>query len=84
VAEGEKLLHALGFRVARVRYHGEVARIELERDQIARVFEPEIRDTVERELKRIGFRFVTIDLKGFRSGSLNEGIVAPASSPPRG
>jgi pyridinium-3,5-biscarboxylic acid mononucleotide sulfurtransferase len=84
VAEGEKLLHALGFRVARVRYHGDVARIELERDQIARVFEPEIRDTVERELKRIGFRFVTIDLKGFRSGSLNEGIVAPASPPPRG
>jgi pyridinium-3,5-biscarboxylic acid mononucleotide sulfurtransferase len=84
VAEGEKLLHALGFRVARVRYHGEVARIELERDQIARVFEPEIRDTVERELKRIGFRFVTIDLKGFRSGSLNEGIVTPAPSPPRG
>lgn len=84
VAEGEKLLHALGFRVARVRYHGEVARIELERDQIARVFEPEIRDTVERELKRIGFRFVTIDLKGFRSGSLNEGIVTPAHSPPRG
>jgi uncharacterized protein len=84
VAEGEQLLHALGFRVARVRYHGEVARIELERDQIARVFEPEIRDTVEREFKRIGFRFVTIDLKGFRSGSLNEGIVTPAGSPPRG
>jgi len=84
VAEGEKLLHALGFRVARVRYHGEVARIELERDQIARVFEPEIRDTVERELLRIGFRFVTIDLRGFRSGSLNEGIVTPTPSPPRG
>jgi pyridinium-3,5-biscarboxylic acid mononucleotide sulfurtransferase len=84
VAAGEQLLHALGFRVARVRYHGEVARIELERDQIARVFEPEIRDRVERELKRIGFRFVTIDLKGFRSGSLNEGIVTPAGSPPRG
>jgi pyridinium-3,5-biscarboxylic acid mononucleotide sulfurtransferase len=83
VAEGEKVLHALGFRVARVRYHGEVARIELEREQIARVFEPEIRDIVERELKRIGFRFVTIDLKGFRSGSLNEGIVTPAPSPPR-
>ena len=84
VAAGEKLLHALGFRVARVRYHGEVARIELERDQIARVFQPEIRDKVERELKRVGFRFVTIDLRGFRSGSLNEGIVTPAGSPLRG
>ncbi len=74
VANGENLLHSLGFKVARVRYHGEVARIELERDQIARVFEPEIRDTVETEFKKIGFRFVTIDLKGFRSGSLNEGL----------
>jgi uncharacterized protein len=80
VSEGEKVLHGLGFQVARVRYHGDVARIELERDQIARVFEPEIREFVERELKRIGFRFVTIDLKGFRSGSLNEGIFATESS----
>jgi uncharacterized protein len=80
VSEGEKVLHALGFRVARLRYHGDVARIELERSEMARVFDPEIRDIVDRELKRIGFRFVTIDLKGFRSGSLNEGIVAAAAT----
>src|SRR5208282_3363844 len=83
VSEGEKVLHALGFRVARVRYHGDVARIELERSEMARVFEPEVRDLVDRELKRIGFRFVTIDLKGFRSGSLNEGIVTPQNSSSR-
>jgi len=83
VSEGEEVLHALGFRVARVRYHGDVARIELERSEMARVFEPEIRDLVDRELKRIGFRFVTIDLKGFRSGSLNEGIVTPRNSSSR-
>ncbi|MGO9450065.1 MAG: ATP-dependent sacrificial sulfur transferase LarE [Candidatus Binataceae bacterium] len=83
VAEGEKVLHALGFRVARVRYHGEVARIEVERSEMARVFEPEVRDLVDRELKRIGFRFVTIDSKGFRSGSLNEGIVPSENSPQR-
>ncbi len=80
VEDGEKILHALGFRVARVRYHGEVARIEVESSQIARILEPEIRDIVDRELKKIGFRFVTIDLKGFRSGSLNEGIVNSASA----
>ncbi len=74
VAEGEKLLHAMGFRVARVRYHGDVARLELEQSEIARVLEPDLRDSVDREFKRIGFRFVTIDLKGFRSGSLNEGL----------
>jgi pyridinium-3,5-biscarboxylic acid mononucleotide sulfurtransferase len=74
VAAGEKLLHAMGFRVARVRYHGDVARLELEQSEIARVLEPALRDTLDREFKKIGFRFVTIDLKGFRSGSLNEGL----------
>ncbi|HTR63705.1 MAG TPA: ATP-dependent sacrificial sulfur transferase LarE [Candidatus Binataceae bacterium] len=76
VSEGEKVLHSLGFRVARVRYHGDVARIEVERDKLAQVLEPETRGIVERELKRIGFGSVTIDPKGFRSGSLNEGIVS--------
>ena len=79
VAAGEKLLHSMGFAVARVRYHGEVARLELEQSQIARIFEPSMRETVEREFKKIGFRFVAIDLKGFRSGSLNEGLIANAA-----
>ncbi|MHB8382151.1 MAG: ATP-dependent sacrificial sulfur transferase LarE [Candidatus Binataceae bacterium] len=77
VAAGEDLLRALGFRVARVRYHGDVARLELEQAEIARVFEPQIREMVDREFKKIGFRFVAIDLRGFRSGSLNEGIAVP-------
>jgi pyridinium-3,5-biscarboxylic acid mononucleotide sulfurtransferase len=76
VAAGEKLLHSMGFVVARVRYHGDVARLELEQGEIARVFELAIRDTIDREFKKIGFRFVAIDLKGFRSGSLNEGLIA--------
>lgn len=79
VAAGEDLLRALGFRVARVRYHGEVARLELEQAEIARIFEPQIREMVDREFKKIGFRFVAIDLRGFRSGSLNEGIAVPAA-----
>jgi pyridinium-3,5-biscarboxylic acid mononucleotide sulfurtransferase len=77
VERGERVLHALGFRVARVRYHGDVARLELERSEMMRVFEPEIRDAVDHEFKKIGFRFVAVDLKGFRSGSLNEGIITP-------
>ena len=80
VAAGERILHAMGFKVARVRFHGEVARLELERSEIARIFETEIRDTVDREFKKIGFRFVAIDLKGFRSGSLNEGVIANSSA----
>jgi uncharacterized protein len=81
VAAGEKLLHSMGFAVARVRYHGDVARLELEQSEMARVFEPALRETVDREFKKIGFRFVAIDLKGFRSGSLNEGVIAKSPGP---
>jgi uncharacterized protein len=80
VAAGERVLHAMGFKVARVRFHGEVARLELERSEIGRIFETEIRDIVDREFKKIGFRFVAIDLKGFRSGSLNEGVIADSTA----
>jgi pyridinium-3,5-biscarboxylic acid mononucleotide sulfurtransferase len=74
VENGERLLHAMGFRVARVRHHGDVARLEVETSEIPRLLEPQTRETVDRELRKIGFRFVTVDLKGFRSGSLNEGL----------
>ena len=82
VEEGERLLHAMGFAVARVRYHGDIARIEVEADQLPRLLQPEIRATLDSQLKSLGFRFVTVDLKGFRSGSLNEGLVAPPAPPP--
>jgi uncharacterized protein len=80
VERGEQLLHSIGFKVARVRYHGEIARLEVEAEEITRLLEPQTRELVDRELKKIGFRFVTVDLKGFRSGSLNEGLT-PAQSP---
>ncbi|HVN64027.1 MAG TPA: ATP-dependent sacrificial sulfur transferase LarE [Candidatus Binataceae bacterium] len=80
VARGENLLHAMGFQIARVRYHGEVARLELEPDAIGRIADPAIRETVDREFRKLGFRFVTVDLRGFRSGSLNEGVVSAASA----
>jgi uncharacterized protein len=82
VESGEQLLHSLGFSVARVRYHGEVARIEVETDKLPVLLSPAIRENLDAEFKRIGFRFVTVDLKGFRSGSLNEGIEQPKSTPP--
>ena len=78
VERGEEFLHALGFAVARVRYHGDVARLEVEAAELPRLLGPEIRDQVDRELRTLGFRFVTVDLKGFRSGSLNEGLATPA------
>ena len=81
VEQGEQLLHSMGFRVARVRYHGAIARLEVEAGEIARLLEPTLRARVDSALKRLGFRFVTVDLQGFRSGSLNEGIVASTISP---
>ena len=75
VERGETLLHAMGFRVARVRYHGDVARLEVETSELPRLLEASTREVIDREFKQIGFRFVAVDLKGFRSGSLNEGIV---------
>ena len=74
VERGEQFLHALGFKVARVRYHGDVARVEVETHEIERMLKPEIRELIDLELKKLGFRFVTLDLRGFRSGSLNEGL----------
>ncbi len=81
VEAGEKVLHQLGFKVARVRYHGEVARLEVAADQVARLFDPAIRELVDNELRRIGFKYVTVDLRGFRSGSLNEGLNVPPGAP---
>src|SRR3984885_10858297 len=75
VERGETLLHAMGFRVARVRYHGDVARLEVETSELPRLLDASTREIVDSEFKKIGFRFVAVDLKGLRSGSLNEGIV---------
>jgi len=84
VARGEKFLRSLGFRIVRVRYHGDIARIELAQDEMSRILDPEVSARIEQEFKRIGFRFSALDLKGFRSGSLNEGVVlATAASPQR-
>lgn len=78
VSGGEKLLKSLGFKIVRVRYHGEVARLEVGREEMARLLDPQIVEVLSREFRKLGFRFVTLDLAGFRSGSLNEGVVTAA------
>jgi pyridinium-3,5-biscarboxylic acid mononucleotide sulfurtransferase len=80
VSSGENLLRSLGFKVVRVRYHGEVARLEVGRDEMARLLDPQIGELLSREFRKLGFRFVTLDLGGFRSGSLNEGVVTAGSN----
>jgi uncharacterized protein len=73
VEEAEAYLRGLGLRELRVRLHeGELARIEVPATAIARLADPAIRANLARKLKELGFRYVTLDLEGFRSGSLNE------------
>lgn len=83
VAAGERLLRRLGFPECRVRLHDTIARIEVPEGDLARLADAEIRGTLVRELKALGFRYVTLDLQGFRSGSLNEVLPSgPGATPP--
>ncbi len=74
VNQCERALRELGFRVYRVRYHDELARIEVAPDEIERLFQPDVRDQILRRFKDAGFTYVSIDLQGYRTGSLNENV----------
>jgi uncharacterized protein len=71
VEAAEAALHALGFTQLRVRHHGELARIELTREELPRALSLDLLDRISRELRALGFRYITLDLEGFRSGSMN-------------
>ena len=79
VERGEELLRSLGFPVVRVRHFGDTARIEVPIADLPRLLAPEVRERATRGLKTIGYRSVTVDLEGFRSGSLNQLI--PGNGP---
>ena len=69
--EGEDALRALGFRQVRVRHHGAIARIEIAPEELPRALSPEMAAEFTRIFKGLGFAYVTLDLEGFRSGSMN-------------
>ena len=71
VEQGEEALRQLGFRQFRVRHHGEIARIEIAQDELPRALTLEMSAAFTRIFKSLGFKFVTLDLEGFRSGSMN-------------
>ena len=75
IEQAEQALRALGFRVFRVRHHDDVARIEIAREEMARALEPDVATAIVRELKAVGYKYVSLDLQGYRTGSLNEGLV---------
>lgn len=85
IERAEAYLHSLGIRECRVRHHNNLARIEIPADQIERFMRPEMRARIDAEFRRIGYAYVTMDLRGFRSGSMNEVLTfgtTPRPSPP--
>jgi len=77
IEEAEAVLRAHGFRVCRVRHHGDaepLARLEIARDEMARAAEPEIAEAIDAALRALGYRHVTLDLRGYRLGSLNDAL----------
>ncbi len=72
IYEAEKLLRNLGFRQVRVRHHDKIARIEVERSELPRLIEDEVSRVVTDGLRKIGYTYVTADLLGYRTGSMNE------------
>ena len=71
VEQGEDAIRALGFRQFRVRHHGEIVRIEIANNELPRALSSDMAAEFTRIFKALGFKFVTLDLEGFRSGSMN-------------
>ncbi len=78
VERAEEHLHALGFPQVRVRHHGDLARIEIARNDLPRVLSLDVLDRITTAIKSVGFKYVTLDTQGYRSGSMND--VLPVSA----
>lgn len=74
VEKAEAVLKDLGFRQVRVRHHTNIARIEVDPSEISRLVEPEVREVIVREFRRAGYLYITMDLAGYRMGSMNEAV----------
>jgi uncharacterized protein len=72
IEQAEEAVRALGFRVFRVRHHETLARLEIARDEMARVLDPSVNQMLVSRLKAVGYQYVSLDLQGYRTGSLNE------------
>ena len=72
IDDAEEALRELGFRQVRVRHHGDVARVEVAQNELAAALDPVRATAISTALHRLGFRYVALDLDGYRTGSLNE------------
>jgi uncharacterized protein len=83
VDRAEAFVRGLGFREFRVRHHGALARLEVARAEMPRLWEEGRADAIAAHLRSLGFGHVAVDLQGFRSGSLNEALLRLRAAPPR-
>jgi pyridinium-3,5-biscarboxylic acid mononucleotide sulfurtransferase len=74
IERAEEVLRGLGFRICRVRHHDTIARIELGQEEMARAIDPAVAAAIDGELRALGYQHVTIDLRGYRLGSLNDAL----------
>lgn len=75
VEQGEEILREMGFREFRVRHHDSLVRLEIARDELERVMSLEVFEELSKHFRGLGFKYVTLDLEGFRSGAMNEVLV---------
>lgn len=74
IHDSENFIKSLGFRLVRVRVHGSLARIEVDEKDIEKILDPSIRSAIESDLRDRGFAYITLDITGYRTGSMNIGI----------
>lgn len=84
IEAAEEAVRAQGFHQFRVRHHGEMARLEIAKDEMGRLWEEGRSEAIARSLRALGFSYVTVDLEGYRSGSMNQGLLHPTLRQGRG
>jgi len=86
VDAAEAFVRSIGFKQFRVRHHDRLARLEIAREEMARLWEDDIRDSIVERFRELGYLYVSVDLQGFRSGSANDALklIRKIPSPPRG
>jgi uncharacterized protein len=72
IESGEDAIRGLGFRQFRVRHHGDLVRIEIAPDELEKALDPQITQKLASIFRALGYKYVTLDLEGYRSGSLNK------------
>ena len=75
IEKAERFMMSIGFRAIRVRCHGDLARVEVNRNDRSKLFDEELLDNIANKIKECGFKYVTLDLQGYRVGSFNETMI---------